>query len=887
MALEEYRRKRHFERTPEPKGDPPPAQEGRMFLVQKHDASRLHYDFRLEHDGVLKSWAVPKGPSYNPADKRLAVEVEDHPLEYGSFEGVIPAGEYGGGTVLLWDRGTWEPEEDPRRALKRGKLSFTLHGEKLRGGWTLIRMQGKRNADGRQWLLVKQDDEHADPALDVLEEQPRSVVSGRSLEEITTDRDRTWNSKSGENSGAAASAKKARPSSNKSKPKKKPSSKTKPAAKRATKKRSRATGASSLAQRAAQMPAACQAAMPVDVKPQLATLQRDAPAGEEWLHEIKLDGYRMLCFRKGKQVRFVSRNGNDWTDRFRSLVTPVQQLPVDRAILDGEVVVMQPDGTTSFQALQNVFRKGATAQLLFFAFDLLYCDGYDLRGVALEARKELLAAIVPQGDAKAGRVQLSEHIAGQGPEVLRQACRMGVEGIISKRRDGRYQQSRSSDWLKIKCLNSEEFVVGGFTAPAGARTAFGALLLGYYDPHGKLTYAGRVGTGFTEETLQDLHAQLKARQTNKNPFHNLTAKAAGKGVFWTQPELVVQVEYTGWTEDGVLRHPVYRGLRDDKPAEQVTRDDQPAGSEPQKSVPAVMPKTKPELAGVQLTHPNRIVYPEQGITKLGLATYYAAVSEWMLPHLSDRLLSLVRCPSGRHKTCFYQKHAPEGLPETVARREIAEKDGRATYLAVRDAAGLLALVQFGVLEFHVWGSRIDNPEKPDRLVFDLDPDPAVSWQRVIEAAQELRDLLAEIGLTSFVKTTGGKGLHVVVPLVRRQEWDEAKAFAKGVGELLVERRPAWYTTNPMKAARKGKIYVDYLRNARGATAIAPYSTRARAGAPVAVPLTWEELPHQQTSDHFRIENLPRRLAQLKTDPWAEMNDVRQSLTRALRQRVGL
>jgi bifunctional non-homologous end joining protein LigD len=635
----------------------------------------------------------------------------------------------------------------------------------------------------------------------------------------------------------------------------------------------------------ANVPQAIRAALPPQVRPALATHAPSAPEGDQWLHEIKFDGYRMICRIDQQQVQFLSRNAKDWTDKLGEIVAASGSLPVQQAILDGEVVAFAADGTTSFQALQNAIGQ-SPGEIAYYVFDLIYLDGYDLTHVRLDQRKELLATLLSASSSAEGRIQYSDHVVGDGPHVFAEACKMGVEGIISKRRDRPYRPGRTTNWLKIKCLQREEFVVGGFTNPSSSRVGFGALLLGYYDPRGKLVYAGRVGTGFTEQTLRDLHRRLRSRETKESPFEVIPPKESGRDVHWVQPELVVQVEFASWTGDGVLRHPSYQGLREDKFPREVVRDWPPGASE--KSTPtggsiAVGRSRRSEVAEMgelRFTNPERIVFPQEGITKLGLATYYVEVADWMLPHVIDRPLSLLRCPSGQQGTCFYQKHPPAGLPDAVGRLEIRDGEEKETLLTIHDLAGLLSLVQFGVLEFHPWGSRSDDIEKPDRLVFDIDPDPTVPWRRVVVAALEMRKVLDELALKSFVKTTGGKGLHVVVPLTRRHPWSDVKRFSQQFAQTIAAREPASYTTNSSKAARRGKIYLDYLRNTRGATAIAPYSTRARPSAPIAVPLDWEELETLRGPDQFTLKNLRRRLTTVKRDPWEQIFATKQFITQA-------
>ena len=850
MALDEYRRKRKFTDTPEPKGQHSPtgknkkkAPAGAQFVVQHHRARREHYDFRLEMDGVLKSWAVPKGPSYDTRQKHLAVETEDHPLEYGSFEGLIPQGQYGAGPVLLWDRGTWQPlAEDPLQAYRDGMIKFELHGEKLRGRWALIRMRDRSGKGERNWLLIKERDEYVRPQaeFDVTAELRESVVSQRTIEQIAAD-----GSEVKEPVDGAEVADRLKKNS--------------------------------------KVRAATRGRMPESVEPMLATLTRTAPRGDQWIHEIKFDGYRMVCHRRGKTVKFVSRRDNDWTSKMRSLVPHVQKLPGEQFILDGEVVVLTAEGISSFQALQNALGDAGGASLVYYVFDLLYFEGRDLRKLRLDQRKELLRELLAHLDASNSRIRYSDHIEGEGPHVLKQACGMGVEGVISKRRDRPYRPGRSSDWLKSKCLESEEFVVGGFTRPSGTRTGFGALLLGHYEED-ELIYIGRVGTGFNEKTLRDLHQRLKTIEIEDSPFANLTRRNAGRDAHFVKPELVAEVEFGSWTNDGLLRHTAFRGLREDKAPEDISSQEQ--------NMPTIAQQIEQnsetlaaELEKVRFTHPQRVMYPDVGFTKLGVAAYYAAVADWILPHIVDRPLTLVRCPQGVAHKCFYQKHDMPGLPETVDRLPIEEQGGVENYLAIRDLVGLLTLVQFSILEIHLWGSRRDNIEKPDRLIFDLDPDPSVPWSRVVDAAGEMRRFLEELGLQTFLKTTGGKGLHVVLPIRRTLEWPEAKQFCKNVAEQLMRRSPQHYTTNASKAARRGKIYVDYLRNGRGATAIAAYSTRARERATVSVPLDWKELKNLSGPAQFDIENVPRRLAKLKRDPWEGIDKVNQTVTKKVQEKV--
>jgi bifunctional non-homologous end joining protein LigD len=866
MGLREYNRKRDFTKTAEPAGKPVKKKAARAlkFVIQKHAATRLHYDLRLELDGVLKSWAVPKGPSLDPSQKHLAVEVEDHPLEYGKFEGTIPKGEYGGGEVIVWDRGTWTPDGDPHQGLESGRLSFTLSGEKLQGAWSLVRIKG-REGSKTNWLLIKRRDEFVRPGYDITAKRPESVKTQRRIEELKN---------------GAATAK---------------SVKSKPAKVRAARRKGaatvRATGRTvkrKSKSRPKDVDGSKPSRMPRDASPQLAVLDTAPPQGDQWVHEIKFDGYRVLAHVENGRVRLITRKKQDWTHRYQVVAERLTELPVENAIVDGEVVALLPSGLSSFQALQNAGKGIGSAQLAFYAFDLLYLDGYDLRACQLIDRKQLLADILPAGDET---LRLSEHFATSGKEFLRQCCQLGLEGIISKRIDRSYISGRTADWIKSKCLGVEELVIGGFTMSAKIPQGFGALLLGYFD-QGELVYAGRVGTGFSSALLIELRRRLEALRQDQSPFPNIPRQEVDRTVRWVRPKLVAQVQFTGWTDAGVMRHPSFQGLREDKSASAVTRPasltlvqtaepksmkkarrttkvKKPAG----KSKPAELPAS----ISVKLTSPDRELYPEISFTKLQLATYYAQVAKWMLPHIVNRPLSLVRCPDGQTGQCFFQKHAAAGTPKALGRVMIAEKSGDGEYLYVRDVDGLVSLAQISTLEIHLWGSLRDKVDRPDRVIFDLDPDPQVTWPRVVEAALRIRDLLAGRDLTSFVKTTGGKGLHVVVPLSpRRRDWDAIKAFAKRLADDLVAAEPNAYTANMSKAARKGKIFIDYLRNDSGSTAIAPYSTRSKPNATVAMPVEWKELPSIR-SDQFHVGNAIQHIESRKRDPWTGMFDVQQTL----------
>ena len=883
MGLDEYRQRRRFAHTPEPDGNPGDSAVNNQwrFVVQKHDASRLHYDFRLELDGVLKSWAIPKGPCLDPAQKRLAIHVEDHPLEYLDFEGVIPKEEYGGGTVLVWDIGRWIPREDAARDYQAGRLKFDLDGHKLQGGWMLVRLDSRSTGEPNQWLMIKEHDGAARRIadFDVQNQHPESVLSGRDLYQIAQDRDAVWTT-----DDSARSKSKTQP---------------RQPARRQVGKPSKARRKYSLA--ASKYPRAKRAKLPPRLRPCLPTVAKQAPTGPEWIHEIKYDGYRLLCRLDREAIQFYSRSGQDWTEKLPSLSRAAARLPCRQALLDGEVVMMADDGTTSFQALQNRIGAGRDGQLRLYLFDLLYLNGYDLRPLPLRDRKQVLSELL-DAYGKSDRIIFSEHLIGEGPLVFQQACKLGAEGIVSKRIDRRYAEGRCEHWLKIRCLQSREFLVGGFTPPSSSRKGLGAILLGAHDQEGGLQFAGKVGTGFTHDTLIALREQLDALRIDDSPFVNLHRRNADKGTVWVRPELIAEIEFAGWTNDLMIRFGSFRGIRDDVGSEEVdlslpasltssaqggrTLPEEAETSSPAtpNSPPADLP---PELASLQLTHPDRVVYPEKGITKLGVATYYGQVGRWMLPHIAGRPLSLLRCPGGVTEPCFFQKRAPQGLHPSVERIELPGRDGDKIYLVVHDLVGLLALVQFGVLEFHVRGARADRPDRPDRLVFDLDPDVTLPWSHTTRAALELRDWLATAGLVSFVKTTGGKGLHLVVPIRRRHAWDEVKRFCRRVAAAFEARSPGRYTKNPSKAARRGKILLDYMRNTRGATAVAAFSTRARPQASVSVPVAWEELDVITSSDGMNLQSVVRRLQHQRHDPWAELEQVGQGLSKSVWKTLAL
>jgi bifunctional non-homologous end joining protein LigD len=857
--LAEYRRKRDFARTAEPAGgDVGRSDSGRLFVVQKHAARQLHYDLRLELDGVLKSWAVPKGPSLDPAQKPLAVLVEDHPLEYADFEGVIPAGEYGGGTVMLWDRGEWEPIGDAAKGLEQGDLKFHLHGEKLRGAWVLARMKGEPGEDGRNWLLIKKAGEHARPiaSYNVLAELPFSIRSGRSMEQIAEAPEAVWSDGRARPTGAAPARLSAEDAPD--------------------------PGA---------LPSARRADLPAAPRPQLATLASRAPDGEGWLHEVKLDGYRLMCRLDGGRAQLLTRNGHDWTDRFSAIARAAARLPLDRAVLDGEVVVLDAEGISDFAALQSAFRGGRPRPFTYFVFDVLHAEGWDLRPCPLIERKGFLERVLDAAPSVAPTIRFCEHIVGHGPVVHDRAAAYGLEGIVCKQVDAPYVERRARTWLKVKCTDRQEFVVGGYTVPSGAREGFGALLLGAYEGDG-LHYCGRVGTGFTTRALREIGAALDERRVEAPPFVDADRDPDARRASWVRPELVAEVEFTGWNADGVLRHPAFRGLREDKDASDV-RVERPArrgGTADAGRREVVSARRSPDdatVGGVRISNPGRTVYPEARVTKRQVAEYYLAIAERILPHVAGRPLSLVRCPLGLAGESFFQRAVGEGFPPSIRGTPSGRPVEGEPFVVVDDLEGLLSLVQMGVLEIHTWGCREDQMERPDQLVFDLDPGPGILWEHVVASADFVRRYLENIGLQSFVKTTGGKGLHVVVPVVRRTGWDDAKAFTGAVARDLVRLAPRNFVATMAKSVREHRVFIDYLRNARGSTAVAPYSTRARPGACVSMPLAWEELSAGTPPESFTVRTVPRLVAAQAADPWAAFRSTRQSITKTMRRSAGL
>ncbi|MBS1799345.1 MAG: DNA ligase D [Acidobacteria bacterium] len=869
--LARYRSMRNFSITEEPSGAERAPSKELPFCVQKHAASHLHYDFRLAWNGVLKSWAIAKGPSYFTGAKRLAVQVEDHPIEYGGFEGIIPKGQYGGGTVMLWDQGTWEPQAaypDVDAGLRDGNLKFILHGTKLKGKWALIRMGGKWAKEKKpNWLLIKEHDafEQREDDIPITESEVKSAVTGRTMEEIARNEDHVWNS-SRTNSGAKAWSRK--------------ESATIEAATHIDLKR--------------WLKGLPKEGQPGFISPQLATMAEVPPSEKGWLHELKLDGYRMQARKDGERVQIFTRTGLDWTKRVPTIAKTIAKLPVENATLDGELVVVAPNGTTSFADLQMSMQEGSGDSLTYFAFDLLHVNGYNTRELALKDRKEMLSEILH--GIGTHQLRLSEHIETGGAELLREACKLQAEGIVSKRGAAKYQPGRTTDWIKTKCLHEQEFVVGGYTLPANGIYGVGALLLGYFEGD-SLIYAGRTGTGFTQKTHQILRDRLESLAQTKSPFAALSAEAR-KGARWTAPELVVQVRFATWTADNLVRQAAFLGIREDKGANEVIREEpdqsigprrhaskprNPAKSQGQTSATKSSPRTQTSNSGehapVRLTHPDKVLDTSSGMTKQMLADYYWNIAKSLLPQIAGRPVSLVRCPDGIGKPSFFQKHLSAALPKNITGVDVPNRKTGVVerYIQVDTPEALAGLAQLSVLEFHPWGSKSDDLEHPDRLIFDLDPDEDLEWREVANAAEEIRIRLKDLGLESFVKTTGGKGLHVVAPIGATHTWPEVKEFARSLAALIEKTAPHRYLTKMTKSARKGKIYLDFLRNEREATSVAAYSPRARPEAAVSMPLSWAELKQSEVRPVFRVVDFKEWKTRLSKDPWKEMNQIKQSL----------
>ncbi|MBT2767279.1 DNA ligase D [Stenotrophomonas sp. ISL-67] len=832
MSLQEYRRKRRIGETPEPDDARRGAAARRpIFVVQLHHASSRHYDFRLEADGVLKSWAVPKGPSLRVGEKRLAVEVEDHPLSYATFEGDIPEGHYGAGHVDVYDHGTWSCEGEPLEAIAAGKLDFVLHGSRLKGGWKLVRtnMKGKQH----QWLLIKRDDEEA-----------RDTDADALLEDVV------------------------------------------PSKRQATKPAARRNADARWNKRALALEHARNTPYPHAFKPQLTDHRDSAPNGDAWLHEIKWDGYRLLADVNDGVVALRSRNGLNWTGDFPEVVQAIEALPVTDLRLDGELVVLDAQGHSDFTALQKVIDGTARQPLRYVVFDMPGVAGVDISRSPLLARKALLKELL--GDTP-GTLAYSEHVLDHGPAVFDASGQAGFEGIISKRVDAPYINARSPSWVKVKHENTDEFLVVGYTDPKGSRSGFGSLLMATPD-NGGLRYVGRVGTGFDDARLAAMHRQLKALDTDKAavelPSH-VPFKASS--VHWVKATLVAEVAFRGWAKEGLLRQASFKRLREDKTAKDLGAAGAPPSAKARSrakaadTAPAKAAKSRTSTTaagtadGVNISHPERVVFAKAKLTKGDVADYYRQMARWILPEVARRPLSLLRCPDGVDKQCFFQKHHGTGLGDAVEAIPLEQKSGREDYLYIEDAEGLLQLVQMNTLELHPWGATVDDPEHPDRLVFDLDPGEGVTWIAIKAAARDVRDRLQELGLESFVRLSGGKGLHVVVPLKPKADWAQAKDFCESFAQAMAEHAPDRYVATMSKAKRSGVIFIDWLRNARGATSVCSWSLRARPSAGVAVPLRWEELGRITAADAFPLPKALQRAGKLKQDPWEGIDQIKQVL----------
>lgn len=899
--ISEYNRKRNFNITSEPPDQAPAKKrtnkskgtaESLHFVIQKHDARRLHYDFRLELNGTLKSWAVPKGPSLDPQDKRLAVHVEDHPLSYAGFEGSIPAGQYGAGDVIVWDQGIWQPKGNPASDYRAGKLKFTLIGEKLAGDWTLVRTSMRASGDKEQWLLIKEQDDNARSAdeYDIVKEEPASVLSGETKVQ----------SKGKEKKGKESKRKDAKEKVLKKKPVSKYS-----------------------------------ARLPAQLSPELATLASAPPSGD-WLYELKFDGYRILARFMNGEVRLFTRNGNDWTDRLPLQVEALQKLDIENSWLDGEVVVLNDAGLPDFQALQNAFDVGRSQDIIYYVFDALFLNGKDLRSTALEQRRAVLEKILP--GKPIGLIRFSAAFTARSGSLIESACAMGLEGVIGKRAGSLYQSRRSGDWIKLKCRLRQEFVIIGYTKPKGSRSGFGALLLGVYElsdsKEHQLVYAGRVGTGFNQSTLTSIHQRLQKLRCDNLPLKEKVSSAETRDVQWVKPELVGEVEFAEWTKEGRLRQAAFIALRSDKPAREIVREQartpEAINSDAEQKAVAKNPtsaaadknssvikstkkvtakstekataktkssaknKTKAkkstttkaaaQIAEIKITHPERVIDPQSGTKKAELAEFYQQVSKWILPHLKQRPVSLVRLPNGLEGEQFFQKHAAHLSIPKIVHLDKKLDPGHAPLMEIDNLSALIGAVQMGTIEFHTWGATSNNIEKPDHIVLDLDPDPALPWKYMLDATRLTQAVLDELGLDSYLKTSGGKGIHIIIPLARRAGWDEVKEFCKLITEFMARQIPERFVAKMGPKNRIGKIFIDYLRNQRGASTVAAYSVRARPGLPVSVPIAREELQDLHSAAQWNIHNLHERLASLKEDPWQGYQN-RQKITATMKKKL--
>lgn len=829
--LEDYNRKRDFNKTTEPEGKAEPAGERLRFVVQKHAASRLHFDFRIEWDGVLLSWAVPKGPSDNPKDKRLAVAVEDHPMDYRNFEGNIPEDEYGGGTVMLFDEGFWEPQEDMAKGLKEGSIKMILYGERLKGKWALVRMKPKNGEADKNWLLIKEKDEYVEDQ-DSIASFATSIRTGRTMEEIREEKVKSESSESGlpfQKAGV-----------------------------------------------------------------QLAKLEKSVPTGENWIYELKYDGYRIIAYIEDGTVRLMTRNGQDYTEKFPDITGALKGLNEDM-VLDGEIVVFDENGKSDFQKLQSFLKRKSRDRVTYVIFDLLAHKDEDLREYKLESRKEKLLELLENQDE---RLYYSQHTSGNGKDILLAACKAGMEGIICKKADSLYHGSRNGDWVKVKCEMRQEFVIGGYTRTSKKRSGVSALLLGYHEGE-ELIYAGRAGTGFTQKLMKELEQKFEPILRKTPAFKNPPEERKDEEIFWLSPKLVAEIRFQEWTDEKLLRQASFKGLREDKDAEDVVmeradviRDEEEASEKLEKIKPEETGRKSAEkdenvkekknrksmtIRKIRLSSPDKDMYDGLEVTKEDVANYYISVSSRMLPYAGHRILSFLRCPEGIDGECFYQKHVDK-VGKGMKKIQVIEKSGdKEDYIYIEDELGIISAVQMGTLEFHAWGSKVEDMEKPDMMVFDLDPAEGMDISKVREGVRDMKTILDELSLTSFLKTSGGKGYHVVVPLNASADWETVREFAKLCAQAMEERWPDKYTSNMRKEKRKGKIFIDWVRNGRSATSVAAYSLRARKNAPVSMPISWEELDKVLPAGITMRDAEERMKAE---DPWKDFYKSSQALKAA-------
>jgi len=798
--LNKYNVKRNFENTPEPQGKKVSSNEQLRFVVQHHIARREHFDFRLEYNGVLLSWAVPKGPSFNTKDKRLAVHVEDHPLDYRNFEGTIPKGEYGGGVVMIWDEGFWEPYGNVQEGLSQGSLKFLLNGKRLRGNWALVKLKDKEEKAKDNWLLLKEKDEYAKDNNGI-SEFVTSIRTGRTMTEI----------ESGENEKIV----------------KNPFNK---------------------------------------VSVQLAKLTNKIPESDNWLYELKYDGYRIVAFIEGNSARLITRNGKDYTSRFANIAMSLINMAAGRTmVVDGEMIITDDEGKSDFHALQNYIKNPKPENLTYMIFDLLALDGKDLRGLRLIERKQSLQALMKKAP---DNLHYSRHIEGGGKESFEAACKMGMEGIIGKKYDSVYSGTRNGDWIKIKCEKRQEFVIGGYCLTDKKTSGVSSLLLGVYEDN-NLIYVGRAGSGISERDQKELETKFKNIIIEKAPFKNTPKQRANEKIIWLKPIFAAEIKFAEWTKDNLLRQASFKGLREDK----NTHDIKKKVSQTETETQMKEKKNGLEINGIKITNPDKVIFDDLQITKGDIVRYYEKVSERMLPYVSNRILSIVRCPKGIIDSCFYKKHPGPGSKAIVIMPVLTSGGEKEDYFYIEDEAGLIYEAQMGTLEFHTWASRAYELEKPDMMVFDLDPDEDMDISGVRNGVRDLKNLLLELSLKSYLKTSGGKGYHVIIPLKQTVSWDVFYDFARRIAEVMEQKWPDRYTSNVRKAKRTGKIFIDWMRNGRGATSIAPYSLRARKGAKVSMPISWDELD-SIAPDSIDMNEALKRIN--KADPWADFfkNDQR-------------